>query len=93
MRWFHRCGREEKQWWKFSAQFECLDKNVKMARVMYWYTCDLGSLSMQEKRFVKKMRNIYRLEEPDGDLDGRSRLIKRNADMKEYVRSRISVKV
>lgn len=80
-------------WWEFSALFECLDENVKMARVMYWRTCDLGSLSKQEKKFVKKMRNVYRLEEPDGDLDGRARLITRNADMKEYVRSRMIVKV
>ena len=53
----------------------------------------LREISKQKKKFVKKMRDIYRLEEPDGDLDGRARLIKRNADMKGYARSRMAVKV
>lgn len=85
-----RTPNNDLHWWEFSALFECLDENVKMARVMYWRTCDLGSLSKMEKKFVKKMRTVYMLEEPDGNMDVRTRLTKRNADMKEYVRRRIA---
>lgn len=76
-------------WWEFLAMFEALDDRTKMAKVMYWRTCDLGGLSKNEAKFIKKMRSLYALKEPAGTMDSRTKLAKRNADMKDYVRRRM----
>lgn len=82
------CSRDL-HWWEFSAMMESLNDNVKMAKVMYWRTCDLKGLPKEQKQFVKKMRDIYALREAESTMDSRTRLAKRNADMKEYVRKRM----
>lgn len=81
---------EKLHWWEFIALFECLEESTKMAKVMYWRTCDLSTLSKEEKKFVKSMRELYELKESNDkpDMDGKERLVKRNADMKAYVRKR-----
>lgn len=76
-------------WWEFMAMFESLSEGTKMAKIMYWRTCDLNQLSKREKKFVKAMRNIYAIKTSDENMDSRTKLAKRNADMKEYVRKRM----
>lgn len=76
-------------WWEFSAMFEALDDQTKMAKVMYWRTCDLGSLSKGQRKFVEKMRNMYAIRNQDSTMDSKTKLAKRNADMKAYVKKRM----
>lgn len=79
----------ELHWWEFSAMFEALDDDTKIAKVIYWRTCDLGGLSKERMKFIKKMRSLYALKDSDGDMDSRTKLTKRNANMKEYARKRM----
>lgn len=80
---------KELHWWEFSAMFGALDDNVKMSKVIYWRTCDLNRLPKEQKRFVAKMRSLYALKMPESNMDSRTMLAKRNADMKAYVRKRM----
>lgn len=79
---------QELHWWEFRAMFESLDENVKMAKVMFWRTCDLRGMSKEQRNFIKKMRSIYALKMPANNMDSRTKLARRNADMKAYVRRR-----
>ena len=56
---------------------------------MYWRTCDLNQLSKREKKVVKAMRNMYAIKTSGENMDSRTKLAKRNADMKEYVTKRM----
>lgn len=76
-------------WWEFSAMFEALDENTRMAKVMYWRTCDMKGMGKEQKAFIKKMQVLYALEEADSSMDSRTKLAKRNADMKAYVKKRM----
>ena len=76
-------------WWEFSAMFESLDENTRMAKVMYWRTCDTKGMGKEQKSFIKRMRDLYALDEPDSTMDSRTKLAKRNMDMKAYVRKRM----
>ena len=78
----------ELHWWEFIALFEALNEDTKMAKVIYWRTCDISGLSKKQKEHVLKMRGLYQLEEAQTDVDAKVKLAKRNADMKEYVRRR-----
>lgn len=84
-----RTPNKELHWWEFSAMFGALDDNVKMSKVIFWRTCDLNGLPKQQKKFVKKMRNLYALKAPKSTMDSQAALAKRNADMKAYVRKRM----
>lgn len=76
-------------WWEFSAMFEALDENTRIAKVMYWRTCDTQGMGKEQKSFIKRMRELYALEEPESTMDSRTKLAKRNADMKAYVKKRM----
>ena len=76
-------------WWEFLAMFESLDENTRMAKVMYWRTCDTKGMGKEQKAFIKQMRNLYSLEEPQTTMDSRMRLAKRNAEMRAYVKKRM----
>lgn len=80
---------KELHWWEFSAMFDCLDENTTMAKVMYWRTCDLKGMSGEQKKFVKKMRGLYALKDPESSMDSRTKLARRNAEMKAYVKKRM----
>lgn len=84
-----RTSNKDLHWWEFSAMFGALDDNVKMSKVIYWRTCDLNHLPKEQKRFVTKMRSLYALKMPESNMDSRTMLAKRNADMKAYVRKRM----
>lgn len=84
-----RTKSNELHWWEFSALFESLDENIKMAKVIYWRTCDLKGMTKKEKEFIKKIREIYAIKGHNSNMDHKMRLAKRNADMKEYVRKRM----
>ena len=45
-------------WWEFLAMFESLDENTRMAKVMYWRTCDTKGMGKEQKAFIKQMRNL-----------------------------------
>lgn len=79
----------ELHWWEFSALFDALDEETRMAKVMYWRTCDLKGMSNEQRKFIKRMREVYAIREPESDLDSKTRLARRNAEMKEYVRKRM----
>ena len=66
--------------------FEALDENTRMAKVMYWRTCDTKGMGKEQKAYIKQMRTLYSLEEPQTTMDSRLRLAKRNADMRAYVK-------
>lgn len=68
---------------------EGLNDDTKIAKVIYWRTCDLNELTKSQKKYVKKMRELYALKEPEMSMDCKTKLAKRNADMKEYVRKRM----
>lgn len=76
-------------WWEFLAMFEALDENTRMAKVMYWRTCDTKEMGKEQKAYIKQMRTLYSLEEPQTTMDSRLRLAKRNADMRAYVKKRM----
>lgn len=76
-------------WWEFMAMFEALDENTRMAKVMYWRTCDTKGMGKEQKAFIKRMRTLYALEEPETTMDYRLRLVKRNTEMIAYVKKRV----
>lgn len=76
-------------WWEFMAMFEALDENTRMAKVMYWRTCDTKGMGKEQKAFIKRMRTLYALEEPKTTMDHRLRLTKRNTEMIAYVKKRV----
>lgn len=76
-------------WWEFMAMFEALDENTRMAKVMYWRTCDTKGMGKEQKAFIKRMRTLYALEEPETTMDHRLRLVKRNTEMIAYVKKRV----
>lgn len=83
----HRISSNELHWWEFSALFGNLSDDTKMAKVMYWRTCDLSGMSKAEQRYIKKMRSIFAIKE-DVSLDVQTKLAQRNADMVGYIRRR-----
>ena len=72
-----------------TAMFEALDENTRMAKVMYWRTCDTKGMGKEQKAFIKRMRTLYALEEPETTVDHRLRLVKRNTEMISYVKKRV----
>lgn len=77
-------------WWKFQAMFDSLDENHLISKVMYYRTVDLKGMSKNKRAFIKKMREIYKIERVKETLDDATKLAKRNANMKEYVRRRMA---
>lgn len=82
-----RTNSKELHWWEFSALFEALDEETKMAKVIYWRTCDTNGMSKNQKQFIAKMRKIYSLKD-ESTLGSRLKLSQRNAAMKDYVKKR-----
>ena len=56
---------------------------------MYWRTCDTKGMGKEQKAFIKRMRTLYALEEPETTVDHRLRLVKRNTEMIAYVKKRV----
>ncbi len=83
----HTISSSNLHWWEFSALFENLPDNTKMAKVMYWRTCDLNGMSKAEQRYIRKMRNIFAIKD-DVSMDTQAKLIQRNVDMVGYIRRR-----
>lgn len=83
----HTISSSNLHWWEFSALFENLSDNTKMAKVMYWRTCDLNGMSKAEQRYIRKMRNIFAIKD-DVSMDTQAKLIQRNVDMVGYIRRR-----
>lgn len=75
-------------WWEFKAMFESLREDLLISRVMYYRTANISGMSKNEKAFIKKMRSIYAIRQPEVSMDAKARLAARNNHMLEYVRSR-----
>lgn len=80
---------DELHWWEFMALFDSLSDNLMISRVMYYRTADLKNMGKNQRAFIKKMRALYALRHEESDMDARTKLAKRNLDMKEYVRKRM----
>lgn len=78
----------ELHWWEFKAMFESLQENMLISRVMYYRTVDISGMSKTEKKFIKRMREIYAIRGSGISMDARTKLAMRNKDMLDYVRSR-----
>lgn len=76
-------------WWKFAALFESLGEEHKISKIMYYRSADLKGKSKQERRFLKKMKEIYALKHGRSAVQKQT-LSQRNASMKEYVRKRFA---
>lgn len=74
-------------WWKFRAMFEALDENLKMSRIIYYRTVDTSGMSKNQRRFVLDMKKRYALP-AHRTADSHMGLLKRNQDMREYLRRR-----
>ena len=84
-----RTANADLHWWEFRAMFFALSDDVKMAKVMYWRTCDLAGLSKSEKKFINKMRSLYALKSPEETMDSKTKLARRNAEMRRYIAQRM----
>lgn len=67
--------KDKLHWWKFLALFRGISENSRLYQAMRWRAMDLSGVSDQrQKRFYRKMKQIYRLPdlrnraEADGDL-------------------------
>lgn len=77
-------------WWKFSALFESLGEDLKLSKIMYYRTAKTSGLDKERRRFLNEMKKLYALEDPEDNTDAKMKLARRNAQMKEYVRARMS---
>lgn len=74
-------------WWKFQAMFTALDEGLKFSRIMYYRSVSTNGMSKQQRAYINEMKKFYALE--DGQTaDGKMKLVKRNMEMKDYVRKR-----
>lgn len=80
---------KELHFWKFMELFENLPEKTTIQRVMYYRTADTSKMGKNQKAFIKRMREIYRIEKTPQSMTDAANLAKRNADMKEYVRKRV----
>lgn len=56
-------------WWEFLALFEGLPEDTLIKRVMYWRTVNLSQLPKEERKHVRKMRQLFALKsEPQAEL-------------------------
>lgn len=85
----NKINSEALHWWEFSAMFDNLHEEHQISRIIYYRTADLKGLPNNQKKFIKQMRKKYELKKPDSGLDNETRLAKRNADMKAYVKRRM----
>lgn len=79
----------ELHWWEFMAMFNNLKEDLLISRIMFYRTADLKNMGKNQKAFIKKMREIYRINYSESNMSDRTKLAKRNRDMKEYVRKRM----
>lgn len=84
-----RTANAELHWWEFRALFFALAEDTKMAKVMYWRTCDMKGLPKSEKKFIEKMRALYALKSSGETMDSKTKLARRNAEMKRYIARRM----
>lgn len=78
---------EALHWWQFRAMFEALDENLKMSRIIYYRTADTSGMSKNQRRFILDMKKRYALP-VHRTAESHMGLLKRNQDMREYLRRR-----
>lgn len=48
-------------WWKFIALFTALKPDNMICKIMEWRAADLGKLKGEERTFIRKMQQLYKL--------------------------------
>lgn len=57
-------------WWKFKALFESLSEDNEIVKIMQYRAMDLSKIKDKEqKKFYKKMKDIYKLKEKINEED------------------------
>lgn len=57
-------------WWKFKALFESLSETNEIVKIMQYRSMDLSKIQDKEqKKFYKKMKDIYKLKEKISEED------------------------
>lgn len=57
-------------WWKFKALFESLNEDNEIVKIMQYRSMDLSKIQDKEQRkFYKKMKEIYKLKEKINEED------------------------
>jgi len=76
-------------WWKFKALFESLNEDLKMSKIMYYRVAKTSGMDKDQRAFINDMKKLYALD-VDETADNKMALAKRDADMKAYIRKRMS---
>lgn len=76
-------------WWEFLALFNSLNDDLLISKVMYWRTVRLKDVPKSERKFVRRMKKLYAIKGEQTQSDMKTKLMRRNAKMKEYVRKRM----
>lgn len=79
---------ENLHWWEFKAMFESLGEDLKISQIMYYRTADTNGMSKSQVKFINRMRQLYAIRGPVGDMDAHAKLIQRNNRMRDYIRKR-----
>lgn len=48
-------------WWKFMSLFSALHDDCKICEIMGWRGADLSKMSKEQKKYTRKMQNLYAL--------------------------------
>lgn len=56
-------------WWKFSAMFSGLKEDCLISKVMGYRAADTAGMDKEQKKFYKKMKEIYKLPENVSEED------------------------
>ena len=59
----------ELHWWKFSAMFAGLKEDCLISKVMGYRAADTAGMDKEQKKFYKKMKEIYKLPENVSEED------------------------
>jgi len=74
-------------WWEFSAMLECLPEKCRICKIMYYRTADTRGMGKEQKKFIQKMKELYKLEDEVCTEDCMT-LAERNRAMIAYVNQR-----
>lgn len=59
----------ELHWWKFSAMFAGLKEDCLISKIMGYRATDTAGMDKEQKKFYKKMKEIYKLPENVSEED------------------------
>jgi len=80
---------EDLHWWKFKAMFESLNDELKMSKIMGYRVTKTTGMGKEQKSFYADMKKLYALDVEE-TADSKMKLAKRDTDMKNYIKRRIT---